>query len=29
VQAEPAGPFVLKGLAQPVPAFSVVRLAPG
>jgi class 3 adenylate cyclase len=28
VQAEPAGPFVLKGLAQPVPAFSVVRLAP-
>jgi class 3 adenylate cyclase len=28
VQAEPAGPFVRKGLAQPVPAFSVVRLAP-
>jgi adenylate cyclase len=28
VQAEPAGPFALKGLAQPVPAFSVVRLAP-
>jgi len=27
VQAEPAGPFALKGLAQPVPAFSVVRLA--
>jgi class 3 adenylate cyclase len=28
VQAEPVGPFALKGLAQPVPAFTVTRLAP-
>jgi class 3 adenylate cyclase len=27
VQAEPVGPFALKGLAQPVPAFAVSRLA--
>jgi class 3 adenylate cyclase len=27
VQAESVGPLTLKGLAQPVPAFAVTRLA--
>jgi class 3 adenylate cyclase len=29
VQAQPAGPFVLKGLAQPVPAFEVLGWVAG
>ena len=28
VEAEPVGPLNLKGIAQPVPAFSVVRFKP-
>jgi adenylate cyclase len=28
VEANPVGPLTLKGLAQPVPAFSVARLKP-
>jgi class 3 adenylate cyclase len=29
VLAQPAGPFALKGLAQPVPAFQVLGWAAG
>ena len=29
VRAQPAGPFALKGLAQPVPAFEVLGWGAG